>query len=488
MSQAQDNDIRYVCVSDMHFGETDSLLTCLDTQQYVCHPSRVSPVVTHLVTALQDLIDQNQGPTKPTLILNGDILDLAFSSMGHALQQFENFLELTIKPGAELFDRIVYLPGNHDHHIWEIARETLYVTNQLREHWHENLPDPAHVTSLDGSDAVPSYLLNQLVRHVRGLSPEQPTDYNLSIVYPNLALLHDREDRAVFFHHGHYCEGIYWFISTLRHWLFPDREKPHTVEQLEAENFAWIDFVWSLLGRSGQAGAEVETLYKKLQYEQHADAFIGEIAQRIAKVTNIPLVPGNWLEADVLQRIFKHIAQVTMTERHRDDRYISDEIATDLRKYLFGPVYQQLQDTFGRIPADLTFVFGHTHKPFEEGIENLPQSSRFTLYNTGGWTVDSAQPSPSYGAAIALVSTQLRTAMLRIFNFGAELNKGVRVEQILDADSTAASFADSVSTRLGITAQGEIATRPAWLKLRDQITEEALRRQKHLAQRFLSGH
>ncbi len=485
MSQPEENDIRYICLSDTHFGETDSLLTCLREQPYDCNPHGVSAVTAQLVEALQDLIARNRGSVKPTLILNGDILDLAFSSIGHALKQFEGFLARTIKPGEELFDRIVYLPGNHDHHIWEIARETQYVNKELGAHWHDELPDPDHTTPLNGGEKVPSYLLNQLIRHVRGLDPSQPADFDLSVVYPNLALIHDHEDRGVLIHHGHYCEAKYWVISKVRRWLFPDRDRAKTVHQLEGENFAWIDFVWSLLGRSGEAGAAVETLYKKLQYERHADAFIDEISERIAKAADIPFVPSAWLETKVLKSIFRRLAQVIGSERLHNNRRVSDEIDAGLRKYLFGPAYRQLNSEIGRVPDDLTFIFGHTHKPFEEGFDDLPQGSRLTVYNTGGWTVDSAQPSANYGAAIALVSTSLRVASIRVFNHGAELKRGVRVTQVADADASAAAFADEVSTRLGVTPEGA-ATSPPWQKLSRKVDHGVDRRRKHLAERFLN--
>ena len=70
-------DIRYVCLSDMHFGEEDSLLTNLKTASFDPDPFQASPVLQQLVACLRDLIGKNEGGPKPTLILNGDILELA---------------------------------------------------------------------------------------------------------------------------------------------------------------------------------------------------------------------------------------------------------------------------------------------------------------------------------------------------------------------------------------------------------------------------
>ncbi len=39
---------------------------------------------------------------------------------------------------------------------------------------------------------------------------------------------------------------------------------PTTIEGIETENFAWIDFFWSMMGRSGEAGEAVEKeLFRK---------------------------------------------------------------------------------------------------------------------------------------------------------------------------------------------------------------------------------
>jgi hypothetical protein len=73
-------DIRYVCLSDTHFGEEDSLLTNLKTASTDTEPSQPSPVMEQLVACLRYLISKNAEKRKPTLILNGDILELALRS------------------------------------------------------------------------------------------------------------------------------------------------------------------------------------------------------------------------------------------------------------------------------------------------------------------------------------------------------------------------------------------------------------------------
>jgi metallophosphoesterase superfamily enzyme len=108
-------DIRYVCLSDMHLGEEDSLLTNLKTASTDPDPSQVSPVLKQLAECLNALISRNETQIKPTLILNGDILELALTTDNQAAMVFERFIELVMAPNGKLFEKVIYIPGNHDH-------------------------------------------------------------------------------------------------------------------------------------------------------------------------------------------------------------------------------------------------------------------------------------------------------------------------------------------------------------------------------------
>jgi UDP-2,3-diacylglucosamine pyrophosphatase LpxH len=126
------NDIRYVCLSDLHLGEEDSLLTHVNLESGEADPTEKSPVLEELATCLNYLISKNEDKTKkPTLILVGDILELALTTDNIAAMAFERFIELFMAKSYELFEKIIYVPGNHDHHLWESARETQYVLNYL---------------------------------------------------------------------------------------------------------------------------------------------------------------------------------------------------------------------------------------------------------------------------------------------------------------------------------------------------------------------
>src|SRR5690242_1099072 len=96
-------DIRYVCLSDMHLGAQNSLLTPLTPDSATTDTDlRVaSPVMVQLVECLKHLILQNETTRKPTLILNGDILELALTSDNFAAMTFERFVEQIFPANGE---------------------------------------------------------------------------------------------------------------------------------------------------------------------------------------------------------------------------------------------------------------------------------------------------------------------------------------------------------------------------------------------------
>lgn len=446
-------------------------MTCLDPESMEADPFKPSPVLVRLVDCVRELLAYNRGPEKPILILNGDALDLAFGTTSSALMTFERLLELVISPGDRLFSRIIYIPGNHDHHIWEIARETQFVDTILNRHHPDGIPPANHVTPPSLDAAVPSYLLNRIVEHVVDRD-EGSHQEMLGVIYPNLILQSAGSGRTLIVHHGHYVEPLYHFISDLRRWIYPDRAMPETVDQLEAENFAWIDFVWSLLGRSGDAGSDVEHFFKMLRYPKHVDRVFGRIAERLASAQDIPLIPGDWLEQRSIKGALDWIGRRMSGDRCNCGTSFGDEIRRGLSEYLFGPTYQQVRSEFGEIPADLSFAFGHTHKPFTSEIMDPESGQTIALYNSGGWTVDSSTPRPVAGGAVLLASEGLELVSIRIYD---EPDDGSKVDTAYLEEPTAAAvargqldFRREIERRMITASEAEHST---WVSLARSIED-----------------
>ena len=106
-------DIRYVCLSDTHFGAATSLLTNLKVASDEIDGLKPSPVLEKLVECLRYLIDQNEDKTKkPTLVLNGDILELALADDHDAAMTFERFIDLIMDDHREkCLNKFTISPG-----------------------------------------------------------------------------------------------------------------------------------------------------------------------------------------------------------------------------------------------------------------------------------------------------------------------------------------------------------------------------------------
>ena len=88
-----------------------------------------------------------------------------------------------------------------------------------------------------------------------------------------------------------------------------------------------------------------------------------------------------------------------------------------LLHYVSGPLRVQLRTELdSNMPSDVTFVFGHTHKPFQKDLDFDRYPRWVNVYNTGGWVVDTMQAQRLHGGAVVLVDEALNTASLRMYN------------------------------------------------------------------------
>jgi hypothetical protein len=407
-------DIRYVCLSDLHFGAETSILTKFKQAGTELDYTEPTQVLRHLVQCLRYLISNNNDrDQKPTLVLNGDIFELALAGGNEAIMTFERFIDLILPQGDELFGRIILNPGNHDHHLWEIARETQYIEYISTVPWGQEIAQAWHASNIF-KKTVQAYSLNRLIQRLPHLKTR-----GLEISYPNFGVLSDDRQRCVIFHHGHFVESMYTLISAMKVMVFPGRKMPAKVWDIENENFAWIDFFWSALGRSGEAGEGVEAVYEKLQSEKQVKKLLANLASGLAKKHDLPGW-GDTMEAKLLEWAFVTAAdKIGGLERNQPENILSDDAETGLKAYLEGPLRQQvLGECDNLMPSRVTFVFGHTHKPFQR-----PPDKRYAgypqgvdLYNTGGWVVDKVERKPLYGAAAVLLDENLNATSLRMYN------------------------------------------------------------------------
>jgi hypothetical protein len=163
-------------------------------------------------------------------------------------------------------------------------------------------------------------------------------------------------------------------------------------------------------------GTDVALIYESLQSPQATDHIIGNIATGLAgKITN------GRLRRRVARRVIKGTldiaaAHVASRERRSTEAALSPDATRGLRGYLEGPLRQQLMaECHGDPPSNLTFAFGHTHKPFVDVVDAAGYANPVQVMNTGGWVVDGLIPEPLHGAAAVLVDENANAVLLRFY-------------------------------------------------------------------------
>jgi hypothetical protein len=475
-------------MSDMHFGASNSLLTHIPDGQTTPDPTRPSPPLVALVDCLESVVATNEDRSvKPRLVLNGDILEFALASDETALAAFERFMELAFRE-RDLFDRTIdYLPGNHDHHMWEMARERQYAAYVARTPVTDRLGAPWHGTSMfQSADPVKcearrvrAQLVEAAIHRLPGLD-----DVAVDVHYPNFGLRSDEAppDRAVVFHHGHFVEPVYKLMTTLRLGLFPDSTTGPYPWDIEAENFAWIDFVWSTLGRSGQWGADVGELYDMLQEETAMQAVAANASEALAASAGWPSWMPKRFRHQLSSRLARHfVANIAKRERGTPTTGpLSTAAAAGLQEYVDGPLSRNLADECdGTVPRRLTFVFGHTHKAFERSDHSTAYQRPVAIYNTGGWVVDTLRPDIRQGAATILVDENLDVASLHWYS--------QEIHQIIPPVNVAATGDHAGSEFVRRLRDGIDAQSDPWSRLTKEVAHAIPERERCLQTLIAQG-
>lgn len=473
-------NLLFVSMSDLHLGEEDSVLTNLTVGEPVPEPKGPGPCMLALVNYLHAIkFELNQGKPIPFLILNGDILELATSTYPISTTYFRLFLTELAK--RKLFDRLIYLPGNHDHGLWSLIRDTQFVKCLSQQSESPGQLKVEHVTELSIPRQSP--LLSLLASNL----PMQIISPLLLVANPSLRL-QSLQGHDFLFHHGHLLEDIYKFLSILRERVMNNvslgelKEKPlkDRIGELERENWPWIDFVWSGFARAGRVGLTVEKLYELLCKPEGMRELIHRVADVLRTEFNIKFVP-EWLEDDVfrfiLERALKKGGVGSEERANRKKPAFSKDLKTMTRRFMGHYMRQELLDEGLRPATDQSrFIFGHTHKPFLEELENVGADfGEIKVANSGGWVIESDKHLPNYGPGIVFGSNNGDMALVKYELNKYELNEdpGSGIKQPDYWDNTLEDLAEHEKMKKAISNAVEVRWR--YFKKRVQRTKETLK-------------
>ena len=391
--------IKYIVLSDLHLGEEDSLFT----------PSQKgnNKLLSVFSDSLQSLVESNDINDKPTLVLNGDILGLSFSTYQESLTVFDQFIR-ALAIDHKICNRIAYIPGNHDHHIWQLAMESQYRRKLENRKADDPIPNMDRISSPIFEEGVKSEFIEAFVNGSEAITTK------LKVVYPNMIIPPSGVNQPfVLIHHGHFAERTYHFISNSLKSLYPEEAGPLTLDELEADNGAWINFAFSELGRSGAAGEKFEKLMNTLSSIEMFDEESGELSENVAKALDYPFIPFHAVEKFLTRRLIQNIATKIRSERYQAGTVCSEEAMLGLTEYLERYCVPQMRIA-GWNGEATTLIWGHTHKPFSK-TTCTSSYDQLKVVNTGGWVLPE-ESKPTHGGSITLINENNEVADLRIWN------------------------------------------------------------------------
>lgn len=424
-----------VVLSDFHAGAAESLLTVLDADHRP-DPSQTSPTTTAFAAAFVPTIKALTAVHgKPDLVLLGDVLDLSLGRPDHAARIFSGFLRAL---GAQdLFTSVAFVPGNHDHALWTAERYGASAGAAQGpgdpQFWAQSSPAFSPPQAMGTTTILNAILAD-------GGMPQKVATY-----YPNMGLTSQSQAaagprRLAVLHHGHFIESAYTAMSALLAALRGKPVPPMTAERIEKENGSWIDYIWSTAGDSGRVGNEV-TLAQEMMVTGGASQVLQDrVAAMLMRQVQSGLgLPVTGLAATWTERVCRGMVDAVLgsyadLERFDYESYLSGDSVAGLRTYLSGVVAAQLdQEVPGSGPQDhLTFVFGHTHKAFADALVVPGFTAPVSVYNSGGWVLDTADLSTVEGLGVVFLDDALNSAMLQVY--GLTEGEAVLPARVISAD------------------------------------------------------
>jgi len=452
--------LRYICISDVHAGGLTSLVggaPGADPEK-----GAESPVTSHFCAALEAFLGCLATPCdpRPQLILLGDILDLQFATRSRATQDALAFLRGLYETG-QFHDTVLATAGNHDHALWADARLGLEAAAFAADD-----PQTRHSTpAFTPTPTAQSRLLSAVVQRA-GFD-------GVDLRYPNIGFQQDSQ--IVLLHHGHYIEPAYRLMSLLKDALMTQR-LDLTIEKLAAENAAWIDFAWSAFDDADRLELLYQNFLTTTGFRRISSRWSAEAARVLSET--LPL-SGNRTVQQLLSTATKTVMDATLgrvrdTERMAEVTALTRSGLDGLNWYLEGPVLRQIAQEKPNFEGDVTFVMGHTHRPFSMRVKAAGYDTPVRVHNSGGWTLNGPRLDNAEGACVILIDDALNTAALRLFSTPKNgTMDAVHIEVLSNDNDSEHAFAKQLRTAL-------TQTKDQWAALSDAARLAYFARQRLL--------
>jgi len=325
--------IKALALSDLHLGELETLL----------YNSKDEFNLVDI--AIDKISELSQGDEVfdsgvEELILIGDILELSEADEDEAYSNAKAFLVPLIKRINP--DKIVYIPGNHDHHLWVELLKAEYSVSKYKK-------------------CVPKIRTNSSITKkeifIKNCLANSYPVTKVDIRYPNYLL--ETEKAYYLFDHGHlFSTFVYGFTKNAK-----------DLADAEEKSYRWMELLW----------------YRKKKKFLKRLFLIREIFWDYLRRLK--------LEIPYYLKLRKSKTSSRGTRFREDCKPLLDD---DLREKILWYL-EKICGISSKVEKDFHFIFGHTHNGGRllRDDRKVRLNGRFiTLWNTGGWIVPSEVFSP----------------------------------------------------------------------------------------------
>lgn len=368
--------LKFLAISDTHLGEKTSLLSYPQGQR-------------HVANTIRDHLGDGERVAVDTLLLMGDIPERSHAPPPVMLESTHGFMETLA--GAVDFEKVVYMPGNHDHVLW-----TNYCEGRCGG-------DASYCITAPEGDAI--------VEHGVRVSETDGADELLSIIfeYPSGGFWREVSDRGrgITFANPLYAERFGGRTYVFTHGTHFRRE---VVSPL------WMKKIGALLTANGflgdlkvRAEGDVREAKDILDLERIVAPFIDGMLPPSDNNPAANLDRAGYLLAVLSARfglkrqspdetrLFSHAELPDVpSERiphHTPDGEVEDGALHLFQAHFFPHMLAHLREH--DYPVDeITFVFGDTH---DGGWGEWETEGGINLhaYNTGGWVTYDLEDHPT---------------------------------------------------------------------------------------------
>lgn len=329
------------------------------------------------------------------LVLDGDIIDFSINSFEESCIAAKPFFRAIEKD--ELAKELIYIPGNHDKHIWDAVEWETNIIRRLKEHqdprgfrrtqpglidYTGNAPlDLSGVSRVANTQHYGTLFLEGLFEKGKTLP--------INVVYPNLYIKTEKDVYLVT--HGHMLELAWVLLSEILSGE-PELAGKLGIRELEEFNIPLTSMICTGVGQGGA----VSKLFYTIQREAKTDKtgrmkkLLDNIIPKLDQLIELPWY-AELLDDALLIGIRKGALYIAgdVNDSRYDEEFIENEsVRKRFLRFLLASCSQAEELV---IEAPNKIIFGHTHEPLSYGtpmeIDNLSfiKDGKAYLYNTGGW-------------------------------------------------------------------------------------------------------